>query len=413
MNRSEQAVTFVTNSQTEILEPLNSLMSRQSLVVKQTSNEVSKLEKEIKAVHAKLEQCKQNMLNKLKEIEGILYTCEGFRRNPQREDMLKADPEIQDRLNIKMGNALRAHKEAAEQYARHYEYTKKFEDQYKTSMHLIMANHQQLAEEKIQTVKDSLSKMLIYETAMEQNHKYDVEQISETIEKIRVDEEVKTIIEENVKAGSEETVRFAEKLEQPKSPWSRLFEIYASNYYEREDFIDYEKVVEETKVYMIRLEDDDYKKQKKLVQDHYKPLFENKAGEESKLDTKELFGNKKGRLAYFDVLKEFAYSDSSKVTQEGYKVLAMDTLTFLDHAYREMEADQIYQTIGIANQIFWTDSANKETLFYSIRTHDVWRDPKFWRRAAGNELDCEMRVQRNTILREYQRTHDKALFDER
>jgi len=356
------------------------------------------------------------MLNKLKEVENILYTCEGFRRNPQREDMLKADPEIQDRLNIKMGNMLRAHKDSVTEYSKYYDYTRKFEEQYKMSMRLVMVRYQKLAEDKIQIIKDSLGKMLIYETAMEQNHKYDVEQISETIDKIKVSEDIKAIIENNMKVQEEqqkEGIGFVESKEQPKSPWSHLFEIYSSNYYKREDFIDYDKMVEETKVYIIRSEDEEYKKHIKVIEEHYKPLFKNKSIEDNKFNIKELFNNKKGRLAFFDVLKSFAYSDNSKVTQSGYKILAMNTLTFLDKAYQEMEVDQIYQIIGITNQIYWSDNGNRETLFYTIRTHDVWKDANFWLRAVGNELDAEIRIQRNTVLREYQRTHDKTLFDER
>ena len=286
------------------------LLREQESMNKSYSNQVEKLNKDMKAVHYKLEKLKEKTTDQLKEAEDTLYTCESFRRNPA--EALKGDPQSQDKLNIKMGNSLRLHKEALEAYKNYYKCTQEYEIQYKISMQTIMESYQKLEEQKIQAIKDSLQKLLIYETAMEQNNKYDVDHISQVIHEIDIQQNIDALVNENGKAveSAQNTIAFVGNMELPKSPWHRLFEIYDQAYYGKEDFMDYVNVVEETKAHIIRVEDPEYKELVKEFTDMCQRIFRDLATlpPEKSATLIESLKNKKGRLAFVDVLKTFSSS---------------------------------------------------------------------------------------------------------
>ncbi len=391
-------------------------MKEQESLNKSYAGQVSKLEKELRTVHSRLQKARERSETQTKAAEGVLYVCENFRRNPQ--DQTKSDPQMQDRLNLDMGNALRASKETADAYKSFFQYTREFEGQFKSAMANILSSYQSMEEKKVQTIKDCLRKLLIFETAMDQNRKYDVEHISTTIEDISVEQTVQTLIESN-KPKDPPAVTFAPDIAFPKSPWSPLIEIYEANYFGKEDFMDYTRVVEETKAHITRAEDPEYRKLLGTFTSLFESIFAEPVSPTKSQSTAppvpvETLGTAKGRLAFLDSLRKFSAAGRTRVTQTGYKSLALLMLGFLDRAYQELEAEQIYQAIAEARKVYWSNEGeDKETLMFAVKTHDVWRDQKFWTKALRNELDSEIRIQRNILLREAEKTGRDIDFAER
>lgn len=395
------------NARAEIVEPLNKLLKEQENLAKSYSAQVAKLDREMRSVHTRLLRAKERSESQLKDTEDVLYTCENYRRNPL--EAAKADPQIQDKLNINMGSALRANKEVADAYKSYFQYTKEYENQYKASMAMLMDSYQKLEELQVQTIKDCLRKLLIFETAMDQNRKYDVEHMSSNIEDINAEQCIKTIIDANKnqvgKSHGSDDIAFVTELVRPKSPWYRLFEMYETNYYGKEDFMDYTHIVEETKIHIIRVDDAEYKDAIAKLTALLNSLFANTAPEKAATaGAAECMKNKKGRVAFLDSLHAFSASGRTRVSQTGYKALAMVMLAFLDRSYQELEAELIYQAIGESQKFYWSNDANeKASLLYAIKTHEVWKDGRFWMKSVRTELETEARTQRNILLREEQR----------
>jgi len=383
------------------VDPLNTLLKEQETLVKLHYNDTTKLEKEMNTVYANLKKMKEIMLGKLKAIEVILYSCEDFRNNPKQAEVLKSDPEIKDRMNFKMGNGLREYKEALDKYKSYYAYTKNYKDQYKSSMKIMMKAYQKLAEDRIQILKDSLQKLIIFEASMNQNNKYDVDQVGKVIFAIDVPQTITSLIQAHTKDINQTKLSIT-PIELPNSPWAPLFELYEHDYCGKEIFMDYELIVEETKTHIIKSKDGDYKKYYQELKIILTSVFSNSFEAKSTKRVIEVLEEKKGRLAFYNIVKEFAESGNLKLQSESYKALATSAFIFLDKCYLDVELELIYKLIEIVNKISLIDTDS--TLLYAIKTHEIWSDMKFWQTVIKNELDANIRIQRRILLTEYQKS---------
>eukprot|EP00826_Nyctotherus_ovalis_P020369 TRINITY_DN16393_c0_g1_i3.p1 TRINITY_DN16393_c0_g1~~TRINITY_DN16393_c0_g1_i3.p1 ORF type:complete len:376 (-),score=97.65 TRINITY_DN16393_c0_g1_i3:420-1547(-) len=360
-------------------------------------NDTTKLEKEMSAVYGNLRKTKETMLGKLKTVEDILYTCEDSRRKKNQ-----SDPETKDKLNFKMGSGLREYKEALDKYKSYYAYTKNYEDQCKSSMKIMMKAYQKLAEDRIQNVKDSLQKLIIFETSMNQNNKYDIDQIGKVIFAIDIPQTVSSIAEAHTKDISANKLSMP-PLELPDSPWRPLLELYEQDYCGKEILMDYELVVEETKTHIVKSKDSEYKKHEQALRVLFSSILGNAFNQSDIKTFIEALEEKKARLAFFNILKEFSEPSGGKVKSESYKALARIAFGFLDKSHQAAEVEQIYKLIEVASKISLCDSENAESLFYAVKTHEVWRDVKFWQTAVKNVIDTNIRMQRGILLTESQK----------
>eukprot|EP00826_Nyctotherus_ovalis_P016814 TRINITY_DN14894_c0_g1_i6.p1 TRINITY_DN14894_c0_g1~~TRINITY_DN14894_c0_g1_i6.p1 ORF type:complete len:238 (+),score=66.21 TRINITY_DN14894_c0_g1_i6:75-788(+) len=214
-------------------------------------------------------------------------------------------------------------------------YSTIFKSQYDSITREILDELQRQEEERIQTAKDSLQKLLIYEVSMEQNHKYDIQQLNNIIEAISPSHDIKMIA--SAKCAGEErksvdkacSVPGLILVEEQKSSWNRLFEFYQMNYFDREEYMDYTKAVEETKHYITTVIDEEYRSHFTSFRQLVKDLCS--APEPSLVESwKKLLATKKGRLAFIDALEEKVKLGKVKLSRENYELLAELLLHFLD-----------------------------------------------------------------------------------
>eukprot|EP01022_Parablepharisma_sp_SALTPOND_P011084 TRINITY_DN1459_c0_g1_i1.p3 TRINITY_DN1459_c0_g1~~TRINITY_DN1459_c0_g1_i1.p3 ORF type:complete len:456 (+),score=81.98 TRINITY_DN1459_c0_g1_i1:4983-6350(+) len=383
--------------------------------MKSNTNKIAVLENEISTINGKMQRAKAKYISSLKEAEETLYDCEGVRLNPT--EYMKVDPQIQEKLNVKMWSALRNLEEDYESYKGYGKFSANFQSQYETILKQILDELQNQEEQRIQTTKESLQKLLIYEVSMEQNHRYDIKQINDTIEGINCENDIQEIITKepsNVNKFARTLPRLLQ-LESCKSDWNRLFEFYREKYYGKEDFMDYARVVEETKEYIIRAGDKEYKTSlanfQKLVQ---KILVSRTAVEPALLEScKKLLISKKSRQAFIDALQEGIEMGKSKLTQDGYKAIAHLMLCFLDkvfqynitrmQGYQGNEVEQIAKTIKISETLHWSDdNKNKESLLFAVKSHEVWKDTGFWQKLFKENAELELRLKRSRLIKEKQ-----------
>ena len=237
-----------------------------------------------------------------------------------------------------MWNSLHALQDDFDAYNGYGKFSANFQTQYENITKQMLDEFQKEEEQRIQIIKDSLQKLLIYEVSVEQNHKYDVKQINDIIEAINPESDIQDVISKEL-SGVDETPHKDSlmkllQLEQPyKSGWDKLFEVYREKYRSNEESMDYSQTVEETKYHIMRCDDKDYKAHSALFQQITQKLLINfELPDSSMLErAKQSLNTRKGRWAFIDSLNECVKSKSTKLTQEGYKAAAHLALQFLDY----------------------------------------------------------------------------------
>ncbi len=402
-NRAEQASIFVDNVRAEVLEPLAKTLRQHETHLKTCGNKVAQLENDIRTEAAKSQKSREKYLDSLKEAEESLYNCESFRRNPA--DFDKSDPQLQEKLNVKMWNALRILQDDFETYKKHGKFTTTFKPLYYGTVAQMAEELQRNEEQRIQVAKDSLQKLLIFEVSMEQNHKYDIKQISDIIEAVDVGKDIQELISTELsKVSPKDSVFKSLQIEPKKSGWDRLFELYRLQYYGKEDQLDYARSIEEVKTYITRCDDKEYKSQLALFRSLASKLLGSAEPPGMPLvkSCEMALSTRKGRLAFIDALKEATAGGRARLTQEGYKLAANVLLYFLDKVNKTAESDQIAASMQIAETLHWNDDKTKESLLFAVKSHDVWRDMGFWQKTLKDELDLELLLQRCKYIRERQ-----------
>ena len=193
MNRSTQSSIYVDNIKEEVLKVLNKLLDDQNSYLKGHNNKLTKLRSEVVAINMKIDKAKTKYVNALKESDEALYDCESIRLNPN--EYIKGDPEIKTKLNIKATNLLKALKDSCDEYIKFNNSTNIYQSQYNETLNEILIELQIQEEQRIQTIKESLQKLVIFETSMLQNNRYDLEHINNVINAIDNTSDIKKIIE--------------------------------------------------------------------------------------------------------------------------------------------------------------------------------------------------------------------------
>ncbi len=402
-NRAEQSSIFVDNVKAEVLEPLQTLLSSQETHVKGCENKVGQLYADINVQAQKVRKSREEYVAALKDAEEVLYTCERFRRSPGEFD--RTDTQTQEKLNVSMWNALRKMQDAFEAYKRHGKFTVAFRPVYDNTVSQIEKELQNDEEQRVQAAKESLQKLLIFEVSMEQNHKYDIKQISDIIEAIDVPNDVQDlIIRETSKAGLRESVFRPLQIEPEKSGWDKMIELYRQKYYGSEDQLDYSHAIEETKLHILRFDDKEYKVHASLFHAISNKLLTSlEMPEPAHVDScRHALTGRKGRWAFVDTLRECVSAGKMKMTQEGYKVAANLMLGFLDRASQGGDTEQVAASMPVAEGLHWSDDKNKESLLFAIKSHDVWRDIGFWQKMFKESVELELLLQRSRYIKEVQ-----------
>ena len=99
-----------------------------------------------------------------------------------------------------------------------------------------------------------------------------------------------------------------------------------------EEFIDYEKIVEETKHYILGISNEEYKSHLPNFRKLTKDLLVDHQGIDFNLleSWKKLLNSKKGRLAFIDSLEENITAGNDKLNKDGYKLITELIFYYLD-----------------------------------------------------------------------------------
>ena len=278
---------------------------------------------EISTVNEKITQLKENYIDSLSKAEDILSNC---RKN---SESLTGDPmtdlQSQIKLNSILWNGLKVLKDNTDEYKNCEKLIKEVRTRNESNFSEALnelENHEEL---RIQTVKDSLKKLMVYEVSMDQNHLYDLKQLDPTFNSINPKDDIQVIIAtEHAKNKPIYQLQKILQIEFKNSDWGKLFEVFLKEYYGKKDSVDYDKIVDETKRYIDRNSNSEYKNFFVLFRQLNKQILNDyKDPDMRKIDVwKKALGSSKGRCAFIDSLNESIALNHYKLTQSGYKILS-------------------------------------------------------------------------------------------
>ncbi len=335
LNRAEQAATFSGNIRAEIIDPLKLMLKEEDSLTKSLGAQMGKLAKEIAVVESGLQSMRKNYEKQLKEAEDALYACEDCRRNSL--ERTKTDPQLPEKLNARMAAVLKSHKDAAEAYRTFCRFAASAKEKYSGELSSVLDIFQRQEEQRIDVLKASFQKFFVYETSVEMNHRCDIKHVAATVEDINKENDIKTLIHrETVYSGQKDHTPALSGTDPKKSDWDRLFELYSERYYGKEDRLDYENLVEETKDYIAREETKDFKTGLQSFQTIFREVLwkSGMAEPDQTLSAGSLLEHRWGRLAFSDAMAEYVSAGKTAVAKsEGMQLLGDFLSVFLNNVF--------------------------------------------------------------------------------
>eukprot|EP01022_Parablepharisma_sp_SALTPOND_P017566 TRINITY_DN2822_c0_g1_i1.p1 TRINITY_DN2822_c0_g1~~TRINITY_DN2822_c0_g1_i1.p1 ORF type:complete len:498 (-),score=64.18 TRINITY_DN2822_c0_g1_i1:4480-5904(-) len=346
-HRAEQSRIFAENIENEVLEPLRILFKEQNSLTDSYIGKSNELYKGVQDSTDFYQKTKNLYERAHKEVEEILYSCEENR---------KKNVGGTTKLNEKMTIALKEHKDAAEVYKEAGEKVKHTADNYIKTVQSIIESLKQQEIKKTELIKDALQKIFNYQDIMEQGHTQDSKHAASHIIEIHPESDIKELWDVEVdKLKSEGTVKLKE------SPWDRLFEVYDAAYYGTDaNVLDYEKLVEETKVHILQEEDAEYKEYKAEFDDLYTKMVEGGSVEITE-KCKAGMEKYKGRVACLDSLANFIERKEFgkiKECEQIFNVFLEAVMDFCGIINRVIRWTSMKGFINAQNWQRWQTSAN-------------------------------------------------------
>ena len=298
------------------------MIKDQTILIKSLSTKADKLHKDIESINGNINATYQNYISALNEVEKVLFECEEYRKKPIEK--IRADPCIPEKLNVKMMNSLKAHREALNFYNKFSEAAKVHKAKHELELRNYLSIFEEQEIQRIEVIKLSLIKLLLLEAFTEKNHQYDIEKANIHIQEIDTKKDIEALIHSaTVYTPVQKEVTFNCPLK--KTGWDRLFELYAKDYYVKGNVpIDYEVIVEETKDYILHEENEEFKQDYVHVkQILYEVIQEGKGiSEEAFGNLKTILKNSKGRVAFVDALKDNTQKEAIALNSKEFMKLS-------------------------------------------------------------------------------------------
>lgn len=329
-NRANQSVSFVDSVEAEVVEPLRTLIEEHEEYLKSYGGKFERTKEKVDAAAASVRRLREKYVAALNDAEKTLYDCESARVDA------KIDACAQDRFNARIWNSLASLKEARDKYKECEKLSAAMNAQCELTLAEVLTDLQTHEEQRVQVVKDSLQKLLVYEVSVEQNHRYDIQQITGAVQSMNPKDDVDCIAALEWPKNSTSQLLKLPPVELKTSKWDRLFEVYDRKYHGKKDALDYDALVKETRTHILRSADEEYRGSCAAFRELGRRVLEEcKDPDAAQADTwKKLLDTSKGRLAFLDCLSENIRVGNYKLTQMGCKVIGELILCLIDKVSR-------------------------------------------------------------------------------
>ena len=190
-SRAFQGKTLIDSINADIISPLTSLLKSQSEIIQQFSLDGQKIQKVKETYLHSILQSKKQYWKSCQECEKITIKLEDIIPQSSREKLLsKLVSEKQD-----LDTSLLAYQESLQTYQR-------FKSRLKDTMTPIMNMYELQETERLESIKDGLRKLVVYDTSHIRNVQYDIDTLAHYMESINTNSDLKVLIDES--AGTDE-----------------------------------------------------------------------------------------------------------------------------------------------------------------------------------------------------------------
>ncbi|KAL4499255.1 hypothetical protein ABPG72_006841 [Tetrahymena utriculariae] len=191
MNRSEQAKALSEQIQVEILEKSRQIINEQNNTSKRLISDGRKFEKDLKTAQENLDKAKMKFLRAEREAQS----CQ------MQDEILKLSQDVSAEKRQKQAQKTRQClsevKELDQQYKYYLLEFNNSLDLFYEQMNRIQNSMQEYECQRINQMKDSVMKNLVFETSYIKNIEYDIDNISEKLGQVEAQKDVQEIISRN------------------------------------------------------------------------------------------------------------------------------------------------------------------------------------------------------------------------
>lgn len=185
-SRAFQAKTFIESINTDIITLLSNIQKSQSDAIRPYYMEAQRIQR-IKDGHfSEIQNCKKKYWKSCQECEKITNSLEEVLNQKEREKLLSKLATEKHNLDENLMN----YQDSVESY-------KKFKTGVKDAMTPVMNVYELQEKERLESIKDSLRKLVVYDTSYIRNIQYDLDTLAHYMESINPYSDIKLMIDES------------------------------------------------------------------------------------------------------------------------------------------------------------------------------------------------------------------------
>ncbi|CAG9321953.1 unnamed protein product [Blepharisma stoltei] len=186
LNKAMQAKILAESITNDLVEPFKELLRNQGNTLKKASAEGKKLEKDKAMLKERVEKSKGRYVRACMECEQLTILLEQPIPQVKREKLVQrlilSKKEVEDSMkqNIEAVNAYNS-----------------YQTRYCDMMAMILEIYQKQEEQRLEAMKDSLRKLVVYETSCLRNLQYDIDNLAHSMESVNIQADINQFIDEN------------------------------------------------------------------------------------------------------------------------------------------------------------------------------------------------------------------------
>lgn len=349
---------------------------------------IENFDTEIISHKERVNKYKTNYIKSVKEVEENLFSCEEAKTS-SIDKYYKSNYQLQ--LNLK--NLI----DMEQNYKTYINYANQQIQQLSSNISNFIQVIQNKEEIRINSIKDGLQRILIFEAELSQNIKYDMNTFTNSANKINATQDLESLLIPYKKTIKHKKYLF--ELERVKSGWEKLFQVYEKNYYNTNKAFDYIKIVEVTKTNIMREDDKEFKNYYRKLFDLCTILIEkDPIPKECFPETLSLITSKKGRISFIEAITKYREEKKSLIANKGFQNIFEIVMKYLDLTIENEELISIHEFILLMKGYKGMSKENTiMNLLDLLKSHSIWKNIKYWESLIGNEIENSIRILRGSI----------------
>lgn len=187
LNKAMQAKILAENITNDLVEPFKDLLRHQGNTLKKASTEGKKLEKDKGLLGERIEKSKSRYIKACMECEQLTVLLEQpnvpqIKREKLVQRLIVSKKEVEESMkqNVEAINAWNS-----------------YQNRYCDMMAMILEVYQKHEEQRLELMKDSLRKLVVYETSCLRNLQYDIDNLAHSMESINIQADISQFIDEH------------------------------------------------------------------------------------------------------------------------------------------------------------------------------------------------------------------------